>query len=212
MGFFIRGMIDIFVILIGIGAGFWFFAPAYLANAMASIVGKLLTDKGWNAPIDFGRKWKDGKPLLGPGKTWGGLLGGALFGGITGTLEYFIVPFIDTSLIPYWADSLFLVNTPIMLIWRGFILGFGALVGDAVKSFFKRRAGKKRGEFWFPCDQIDFVVGAIVFAIPFLWPVPIETLLVLMAFILISIPIHIAGNSIAYKLKIKEPNPPTGEE
>jgi len=38
----------------------------------------------------------------------------------------------------------------------------GALLGDIVESFFKRRMGKERGEDWIPFDQLDFVVGALL--------------------------------------------------
>jgi CDP-diglyceride synthetase len=37
------------------------------------------------------------------------------------------------------------------------------MTGDAVKSFFKRRLGITPGKSWFPFDQLDFVLGAILF-------------------------------------------------
>ncbi|KAA0006124.1 MAG: CDP-archaeol synthase, partial [Thermoplasmata archaeon] len=39
---------------------------------------------------------------------------------------------------------------------------FGALLGDIVESFFKRRVGKERGEDWIPFDQVDFLIGALI--------------------------------------------------
>jgi len=41
---------------------------------------------------------------------------------------------------------------------------FGALIGDIIKSFFKRRIGKKRGQDWIPFDQIDFILGVLFFS------------------------------------------------
>jgi len=41
---------------------------------------------------------------------------------------------------------------------------FGALIGDIVESFFKRRIGKVRGQDWIPFDQLDFILGALFFS------------------------------------------------
>src|SRR5687768_4272859 len=57
------------------------FLPAYVANMSPVLVAKLVP--GWKAPIDGGRLGKDGKRLLGPGKTWRGLVGGTLLGAVT---------------------------------------------------------------------------------------------------------------------------------
>jgi CDP-2,3-bis-(O-geranylgeranyl)-sn-glycerol synthase len=46
-----------------------------------------------------------------------------------------------------------------------FSLCFGALLGDIVESFFKRRIGRDRGQDWIPFDQLDFIVGALVFSL-----------------------------------------------
>ena len=42
-----------------------------------------------------------------------------------------------------------------------FSLCFGALCGDIIESFFKRRVGKNRGENWIIFDQLDFILGAV---------------------------------------------------
>jgi CDP-2,3-bis-(O-geranylgeranyl)-sn-glycerol synthase len=46
----------------------------------------------------------------------------------------------------------------------GFLLGLGAMAGDAAKSFFKRRLGIAPGHPWIPFDQIDFQIGALLLA------------------------------------------------
>jgi CDP-2,3-bis-(O-geranylgeranyl)-sn-glycerol synthase len=46
-------------------------------------------------------------------------------------------------------------------------MGFGALFADAVESFFKRRAGIGPGKTWVPFDQIDYIIGGLVFVAPF---------------------------------------------
>ena len=45
----------------------WLILPAYVANASAVLVGG-------GTPVDFGKNWRDGKRILGDGKTWRGLL------------------------------------------------------------------------------------------------------------------------------------------
>jgi CDP-2,3-bis-(O-geranylgeranyl)-sn-glycerol synthase len=51
-----------------------------------------------------------------------------------------------------------------MMILILFSLCFGALLGDVIESFFKRRVGKDRGQDWIPFDQLDFLVGALIFS------------------------------------------------
>ena len=51
-----------------------------------------------------------------------------------------------------------------MMIPITFSLCFGALCGDIIESFFKRRIGKNRGENWIILDQLDFILGALMFS------------------------------------------------
>ena len=81
----------------------------------------------------------------------------------------------------------------------GLLMGFGALTGDLIKSFFKRRIGIKPGGKFIPFDQTDFVVGALVFIIPvfgFNWKIFLTSLV--LSFIL-----HIIVNHISFYLKIR---------
>jgi len=130
----------------------WLILPAYIANASAVLVGGGL-------PIDFGKKWGDGKRILGDGKTWRGLLAGAFIGMTAGfgmsvaskyiaMSDYFFLGLSDFEGFP--------LMIPII-----FSLCFGALFGDVIESFFKRRIGKERGDNWFIFDQLDFIIGAL---------------------------------------------------
>ena len=51
----------------------WIIFPAYVANGSAVLVGGGTT-------VDFGKNWKDGKRILGDGKTWRGLFVGTFVG------------------------------------------------------------------------------------------------------------------------------------
>ena len=132
---------------------FWIVIPVYVANASAVIVGG-------GTPIDFGKSWRDGRRILGDGKTWRGLLAGTFLGMTAGfglvvgakylnANGYSFLGLTDFEGFPYMIPILF-------------SLCFGALLGDIVESFFKRRIGKDRGQDWIPFDQLDFLIGALV--------------------------------------------------
>jgi CDP-2,3-bis-(O-geranylgeranyl)-sn-glycerol synthase len=133
----------------------WLVLPAYIANASALLVGG-------GTPIDFGKKLKDGKRILGDGKTWRGLVAGA-FVGMTGGFGLSIVAiYANNSDFSFLGLSDF-GRFPLMIPIIGSIC-FGALLGDIFESFLKRRVGKNRGEDWIPFDQLDFIVGVLIFS------------------------------------------------
>jgi len=76
----------------------------------------------------------------------------------------------------------------------------GALIGDLIKSFAKRRLGIQAGSTWVPFDQVDYIAGAIAgtrAAIPL---PPRQMALAAGSFVLL----HFAVSSIGYALGIKE--------
>ena len=117
-----------------------------------------------DARIDGGRNWKDGKPVLGPGKTWRGFIAACLLGAITAALQS-LIRFVDLAperdLSSFFYSRSGGIHGPLIL---GFMLGLGAILGDSVKSFFKRRTGREGGAPWVPFDQLDFVLGGLLFA------------------------------------------------
>jgi len=130
----------------------WIIIPAYIANGTA-----LLT--GGGTPIDFGKKYKDGKRILGDGKTWNGLLVGAFLGITSGFGISIVAIYANDSEFAFLGLNEF-GRFPLMIPII-FSICFGALTGDIVESFLKRRIGKKRGEDWIPFDQVDFIIGAL---------------------------------------------------
>ena len=147
-----------------------FILPAYFANSFPVVFGKIFKGK---FPIDAGKKWK-GQPLLGTGKTWPGFLGGLLIGTFVGGLQGALV--------------------------AGFLLSLGALTGDLVKSFFKRRMKIQRGKSWPLIDQWDFLIGALLFVSLVVRP-SLETVVILL---IITPLIHLGANTVAYLLKLKK--------
>jgi len=82
----------------------------------------------------------------------------------------------------------------------GFLLGFGAIVGDLIESYYKRKAGIKPGEKWIPFDQLDFVIGGLAFAFIIYVP-PAEAML---ALVVLTPILHIATNHIGYWLGLSK--------
>ncbi|MBU1992650.1 MAG: CDP-archaeol synthase [Patescibacteria group bacterium] len=83
-------------------------------------------------------------------------------------------------------------------IYLGFLLGFGALSGDSVKSFFKRRMNIRPGKSWYVFDQIDWILGASLFATLY---VEIEWIMFLSILVVFSI-LHVIANAIRVSLKL----------
>lgn len=200
----------------------WLFLPAYVANMAPVFVAKILPR--WNAPIDGGRVAADGNRILGPGKTWRGLVGGVVLGSMTAVVVALLAPHWDIMNGWDYGHAGYaggLPGTPCtdcpQSSWAavaitGGILGGMALVGDAVKSYFKRRRGIDRGGSWFPFDQLDFVVFGILgllAASPILAPGWVFGALladwsVLATLLVLTPALHLLVNRIGYWLGLKE--------
>jgi len=161
--------------------GLYFFLPAYLAN-MAPVLFKWLPIL--NKPIH--------EQKLGSHKTWRGLLIGTLVGtGVFALQKYaYSLGFTSWALIDYSGFSVLL----------GTFLGFGALLGDAFKSYYKRKVGIAPGRPWIPWDQIDFVVGGLLLGMFFYVPPASVALLLL----IVSPLLHLLINYVGYLLRINK--------
>lgn len=148
-----------------------FIFPAYCANAMPVLAGG-------GQKMDFGKNFYDGKRIFGNNKTFRGFFFGLAIGIMVGLIECVL----------FGLPVLFSILTPL-----------GALLGDLTGAFIKRRIGIAPGGLLPIIDQIDFVVGAIVFSIPLAligWELAATVML-------ITPPIHLFTNFLAYKLKLK---------
>jgi CDP-2,3-bis-(O-geranylgeranyl)-sn-glycerol synthase len=148
-----------------------FVFPAYCANATPVLAGG-------GTRMDFGKNFFDGKRIFGNNKTFRGFFFGLAIGIMVGLME--TVAF----------------NFPILFI---FLIPLGALLGDLSGAFLKRRMGIEPGGPLPIIDQVDFAVGAIVFAIPLAivsWQLAVTVLL-------ITPPIHLLTNFLAYKMRLK---------
>lgn len=149
-----------------------FILPAYCANAVPVLVGGGL-------PLDFGKNFYDGKPIFGKNKTFRGFFSGLTVGTLVGFMEAF-----------------FFTEYPVSF---GFLLSLGALLGDLAGAFLKRRIGVAPGELLPVVDQIDFIIGALVFSFPF----NVFSLELALTVLLITPPLHVITNFTAYKMGLK---------
>jgi len=158
-----------------LSAAIWFIFPAYLANATPVVFGG-------GRSIDGGRVFTDGRPIFGPGKTIRGFLAGLIAGSLFGILQG-----LAAGQFGFYATL-------------GFLLSLGALTGDLLGSFIKRRMKLERGSAAPGLDQLGFVVLALLFASMVFVP-PWEVILTIL---IITPPIHLATNFIGHKLKLKD--------
>lgn len=164
---------------VDLGVFFSLIWPAYVANASPLAFSKLLRRRH---PIDFGKYFLDGRRILGDGKTIEGFLVGVLIGSIAGHL----------TLATYTNPSL----------GSTFVLSFGAMLGDSVGSFAKRRMGIPQGQNVLPLDQSMFILIALLLH-EIVFPGTVPPLAVPLA-VVVTIPVHLGTNFVAYLIGIKE--------
>ncbi len=157
---------------------FLYIIPLYVSNSTPVL------SKG-RIPLDLNKKIGV-NPILGKGKTIEGTLTGILCGIIAGLLITIFFPYSNVLVPNYLAVAI--------------LLSFGAIIGDLVKSFFKRRFGIKSGQRWVIADQLDFILGGLILSsflvLPEIWLVVI--LLIATFFI------HLWSNFFAHKLGLKK--------
>ncbi len=149
-----------------------FILPAWIANGTPVIFGG-------GKPLDMGKKL-GGKPIFGKHKTLRGTLSGVIGGFIISVLE---LAFFNQALA------------------IGFALTIGAIVGDLIGSFIKRRIGVREGVSVAILDQYSFFVVALILAFPFGGLPNVVGLVVL---IVLTGLLHRGTNVLAHKAKIKQ--------
>ena len=170
----------------------WLMLPAYLPNNFAVLLGG-------GAPLDFGKTFRDGRRILGDGKTFRGTFLGAFCGIFAGLILNFVASACPSLGLPGFGEGIELI-----LVLVG--LSFGAMLGDIVASFFKRRMGLTRGAPLFLIDQLDFVFGswALTFLLAPGWFQENFTSLIIIIVLVITPLLHRITNVIGYKIKAKK--------
>ena len=172
--------------------GLWYLLPAIFAN-IAPIFARNIFKEKFDTPVDLNKKFR-GKRLFGRTKTYRGFVFGILAGILGAYIQryYYSYPNIQTiSYIDYSTVNIYLL---------GFLMGFGGLFGDLIKSFFKRRLNIKSSRSWIPFDQIDFGIGALIFA----YPIGIPTIDIIIPLFILGPIVSLVISRIAFWLKIRK--------
>ena len=158
-------------LFLGITAATVVDAFLYILPAYVTIVAAAIF--GGGKPIDLGKTFFDGRRVLGDGKTFRGFFAGLAAGLCCGAA---------------------LGNTTL-----GLFLSLGALVGDIIAAFFKRRIGLERGAPAPGLDQLDFLAGALLLGC-FVQPPTIDTVFIT---VVITPLLHLTVNLLGHLLGLK---------
>jgi CDP-2,3-bis-(O-geranylgeranyl)-sn-glycerol synthase len=176
-----------------IALSLWFIFPAYVANAVPVLVGG-------GKPVDLGRNFFDGRRILGDGKTFRGLGGGLVAGTLMGIFEAFISSWVIVELGRLTQLSDVTLDTLRYEPLRALLISCGALLGDMLGSFIKRRIGMKGGTPAPLLDQLTFLLGALAL-VSFRFPFQLDYAIVL---VVLTPVIHLAANAISYLIGLKK--------
>ena len=183
---------------------------------------------GGGRPIDGGKLFRDGRRILGDHKTVKGLKG-PLYIGIPLSFIIFLLFFIlwqpiEDIIFQASAEGLYILYNDInifqyyfiggevplnflVLLVRIILASYGAVIGDLIGSFLKRRFDIKSGAPFWIVDQLDFAFIAILFVSipgfisPQLFLLPDIYILVLL--LILTPTVSIIANTIAFLVGLK---------
>jgi len=167
----------------------WAMGPAYVPNNAAVLAGG-------GKPIDGNRTW-GGRRLLGDGKTWRG----ALVGIGAGVAVAVLMNGLSTPV----GDAVGVSSLPVFSVVVALALAGGAVTGDILASFLKRRLGRDRGESIPLLDQLDFVVLAlgVTWLSDPMWVTQTFQTPELLVVLVVTPLLHVGSNVVAYLLGVK---------
>ncbi|MFX0104064.1 MAG: CDP-2,3-bis-(O-geranylgeranyl)-sn-glycerol synthase [Candidatus Hodarchaeota archaeon] len=199
-----------------------FIVPAYISNASMVITGG-------GKPIDGGRYFRDGRRILGDHKTWNGLKGPLYIGIPISFFLFLLFNFLWMPISDIISDATaqgqyLLYNDPkifqyyfiggefpinfLVLIIRIVLASYGAVVGDLIGSFLKRRFDIKSGAPFWIVDQLDFVLLALLFvSIPgFISPnlFLLPDVFIIVFLIILTPAVSIIANTVAFVVGLKD--------
>jgi len=171
-----------------VAGALWAMLPAYVPNNAAVLFGG-------GPPVDGGRTL-GGRRLLGDGKTWRGAAAGIGAGlAVAGALNL-ARPAVAGVL------GVSLAGFPLRAALG---LAAGAMLGDVVASFAKRRLDRERGAATPGLDQLDFVVGALALAalVAPAWTTATFSPVALAVVVVATPLLHLVTNAAAYGVGLK---------
>ncbi len=156
-----------------------FLLPPYVSNAIPVLLGG-------GAKMDYGACFFDGKRILGDGKTIRGFLAGISAGIVVAGLESFALAHTQFSSFNWF--------------WIGSTSSFGAMIGDTIGSFIKRRLNLTGPTPLL--DQLPFILLALAFSFPF--TKTFITSLDVIIILVITYLLHVLMNRLAHAMGWKK--------
>ena len=145
-----------------------------VANGAPILVHRLLGRRfAW--PVDGGRRWRDGRPVLGESKTWRGLAAA-----IAATSA--AAPLLGLT------------------VTVGLLAGAGAMLGDLFSSFAKRRMGIESSGFAPGLDQVPESLLPSLMVMPAVGLGAVDVLLLVAAFLVLELLL----SRVLYRLRIRK--------
>ncbi|MBI5635377.1 CDP-2,3-bis-(O-geranylgeranyl)-sn-glycerol synthase [Candidatus Micrarchaeota archaeon] len=157
-----------------------FILPAYFSNSTPVVLGG-------GKPLDLGKTLWDGRRVFGASKTIRGLLSALVVGTFVS---------IPLSLFPQFLPGFSLEQK----ITVAFLVSLGAMIGDLIGSFSKRRLGFGEGESFIVTDQLLFLAVALLLSSTY---VKIG-LYDIVALVVVTFVLHVLFNQIAHRLGLKK--------
>jgi len=171
----------------------YFFLPAYFTNMTPPLAKKAGILKFLERPVDFGKNFL-ARPILGSHKTWRGAILGIIIGILVVKFQVWLYRF------PLIKEISFFDYSKINFLFFGFLISGGAVFGDLLFAFIKRRLNFPPGAPFLPFDQTNYVIGAFLFLTAF-FKIDIQIWLTIF---LLTFFLHIIVNRLGYILKLHQ--------
>ncbi len=177
-----------------------------IAGIVNSIFCKTKYFSFLSKPMDFNKKYKDGKRIFGDNKTWKGFFGYILFNIIFAIIFSFIWKYTNLERLNF-----FYINHSNTLIYNlliGFLIGLFYALFELPNSFLKRRLditpgkslkGKKK-VFFIILDQADSVFG-VALVVWMFYPIGIWIYLL---YVVLGTVTHLLVNMMLYFMHLRK--------
>jgi CDP-2,3-bis-(O-geranylgeranyl)-sn-glycerol synthase len=172
----------------------YFFLPAYFANMVPTFAKKFKLFEFLAKSVDSGKQYK-GTDIFGSHKTWRGIILGTIAGIIIAWIQKLLYKFNFFQYISFYNYQ------EINVLFLGFLISLGALLGDLFFSFLKRRKNIKPGDSWVPFDQIGYILGPFLLVNLFFQKINIYAWFWILIF---SFFLHMIGNRVGFWLKVSD--------
>jgi len=173
----------------------WFLLPAAVANMVPIFAAAITVLKKYDAPIDGGKTWR-GHELLGPHKTWRGIIAGVIFATLVLWVQQLLAA--NFAWTDFVTDSVDYAALPVLIL--GPLFAIGALGGDAIESFFKRQRNIKSGGSWVPFDQLDYIIGSVLVSLFFVILTPMQYVWIFIVWFIL----HLLASYLGYLVGLKK--------